>query len=198
MTEGESKVHRGVLYHMTIEEAGLEELPVKEGKRRKNSIICRQLPSRKIEAVFPAVVALVTPTHVHLSNYLAAWETDPFDGCEGLQQGLAYVFRMAWWTEMWELPDGRKAMFMEQIFDPDVSRYHFHELCRTSYDGERHRWNAHDAEEVQVTGRTHVESAGQMMWSMEKEQELLVKRSGSRAGEYFLPRGAYSWRTTRT
>jgi len=178
---------------MDVEEAGLFEVPIRDSRMKKSLVRARQIRSVAIEAVFPAVVVLASDTHIHLSNYLAAWEFDPDPGLRHtLQVGAAYVFRATWNSERYELDGGERVLSMEQIFDPDTGRYHFHELSKVSYDGLRHRWNAHDGE-LQVLCRTPAEAAGEMMCSLEKERRRLVKKSGSRAGVYRLPKGAYDW-----
>ncbi len=178
---------------MTVHEGGLD-IPVRTLPDKKSAIRCKQISSVWVEAVFPAVVVLTTGTHVHLSNYLAAWEFDPDpEIVDKVQSGLAYVFRARWPLERYETLEGDRAYSMEQIFDADCERYHFHELAKVSYDGLRHRWNGHDGS-LRILSQTHVDAAGEMMWPLGNQRELLVKKSGSRAGFYRLPRGAYTWR----
>ncbi len=92
---------------MTIREANLEEMESVVRPNKKSVVRCKQVRSRRIEAVFPAACVLVTTTHVHLANWLAAWEFDPTPELEAsLQEGLSYVFRATWDSEAYEL-DGR-------------------------------------------------------------------------------------------
>lgn len=53
---------------------------------------------------------------------------------------MSYVFRATWISEAYEVNNGSYvALSLEQIFDPDVERYHFHPLCLSSYGKDRHR-----------------------------------------------------------
>lgn len=178
---------------MDEEEGGLD-LPVRETRPKKSRFYCRQAESVEIEAVFPAFVVLVSRTHVHLSNFLAAWEFDFGVKYQGLQEGLAYVFRATWRSETYILDGAERAYSMEQIFDPDVERYHFHESCRVSYGGYRHRWNAHNAVKFEVIARTGPETAGEFLGPLRGDSVRLAKKSGSNAGKWVLPRGTWTWR----
>lgn len=181
---------------MTIVDAGLEDMESVIRPVKKSKLKCRQIDSRRIEAVFPATVLLVTKTHIHLSNWMTAFEFDYSQRMEGdLQEGLSYVFRAKWDSEVYGVEGFGTALSLEQIFDPDVERYHFHPLCLSSYGGERHRWNGHNGRLEVVCGTT-TEAAGEKMLKLRKDTVPLVKKSGPYAGVKELPRGCYSWRET--
>ncbi len=179
---------------MTIQEATLGEMESVVRPDKKSTIRCKQVQSRRIKAVFPATVLLVTRSHVHLSNWLAAWEFDPTPRLDGeLQEGLSYVFQATWHSEAYSIADAYVALSLEQIFDPDVERYHFHPLCLQSYEGDRHRWNGHNGKLEVICGTT-AEAAGEKMSKLRNNMSRLAKRSGSVAGLRSLPRGCYSWK----
>lgn len=179
---------------MEEEDGGLD-LPVRINPPKKSRFHCRQSDSVEIEAVFPAFVALVTRTHVHLSNFLAAWEFDPEPRHQGLQDGLAYVFKARWRSETYILDGAERAYSLEQIFDPDVERYHFHPSSTISYGGDRHRWNGHIGS-LEVIQRVGPETAGELMGPRRADVVRLAKKSGRNAGKWVLPRGTWSWRET--
>lgn len=51
---------------MTIQDGTLGEIGPVMRPDKKKKIDCRQVQSRRIKAVFPATVLLVTKTHIHL------------------------------------------------------------------------------------------------------------------------------------
>jgi hypothetical protein len=177
---------------MTIQEATLEEIRSVIRPDKKSLLRCKAGRPRRIETVFPANALLVSKTHIHLANWLAAWEFDPTPELEGaIQDGMSYVFRAAWTSETYEF-NGCTYLSMEQIFDPDTDRYRFHPLCKPSYDGHRHRWNGHNGK-LEVLCETSSGATGEKMLKLMKDRSFLLKRSGRDAGTYRLPRGCYSW-----
>jgi hypothetical protein len=179
---------------MTIQEGTLGEVETAIRPDKKKEIDCKQVQSRHIKAVFPATVLLVTRTHIHLSNWLAAFEFDYIPRLEGaLQEGVSYVFRATWISEAYRVNNSYIALSLEQIFDPDVERYHFHPLCLSSYGKDRHRWNGHHGRLEIICGTT-AEAAGEKMARLQGETSRLVKPKGTFAGTRDLPRGCYFWK----
>jgi len=186
---------------MTIVDASLEEMEAAVRPNKRSTIRCRQARTRTIRALFPAWHLLTSRDHIHLSNPCAAFEYNKNEELEArLQAGFCYVFRATWESEAYELPDGRTALSMEQIFDADVERYRFHPRSlhcfeRDGVPGRRHRWNGHNGS-LEVVMRLSESALCHMAESMARDTVLLVKKSGPYAGLWDLPKGVLEWRVT--
>ncbi len=185
---------------MTIQDGTLGEVEAAVRPDKRSKFRCRTAPSRIIRAVFPAWHLLTSRDHVHLSNPYAAWEFDPAKELTGkLQEGFCYVFRATWPSMAYFLPDGRTALSMEQLFDPDP-RYRYHQkslICHQKNGKQitRHRWNGHDGK-LEVLYRVPDEAVGAMSEGMVNDTVLLAKTQGPYAGKWELPNGAYDFMVT--
>jgi hypothetical protein len=128
-------------------EFGLDERVVKAKPERVrlSDVRCDFVP---FSLTFPAWVVMngTRTGHLHLSNTLAAFETDCF-GYEHLVKGNAYLFTLDSHVECVVRKDGspwwgealRPGYQME--WNPEVSGYH--KKASESYGGPRHRWDLH-------------------------------------------------------
>ncbi len=178
-----------------MEELDVDDVGAVVKPKRRWAPGFRHGPAYEIRAVFPAVVACVSRDHVHLANYLSAFEFDLGEWVDGLQAGLCYVFQAKWESASFVLneDDEKPILSLEQMFDPNFDGYH--ELSRAAH-GPRHRWNGHFGD-LKKVGRLPKEAVGEMMMEQPMDRVRLAAPSGAHVGISFLPHGCYSFEAVR-